>query len=251
MSSEDGESDRLLSPRRGRVDPGREATEDSDDRPQASEGPHPRPHGADRRALRDRAPARGRRSATRRWPTTATGCAAACTRTPPPSPTCSPTTGGRRPHRRAAVRGDGARHRRRARRRLHPVGVRVPRGRDPRARLPQPLAVPGPLDEGGAGAARRAGRPSGDRRRAHGGRGSSTRRWPPGARRWPRSTCQSIGYWHLPAEMEGRGGYPVVVYAIDGDVVHVDDRVLAPRPSRARCSTPRGRGWARTGTGCA
>ena len=41
--------------------------------------------------------------------------------------------------------------------------------------------------------------------------------------------CQSIGYWHLPAEMEGRGGYPVVVYAIDGDVVHVDDRVLAPR----------------------
>ncbi len=41
--------------------------------------------------------------------------------------------------------------------------------------------------------------------------------------------CQTIGYWHLPAEMEGRGGYPVVVYAIDGDVVHVDDRGLAPR----------------------
>jgi hypothetical protein len=40
---------------------------------------------------------------------------------------------------------------------------------------------------------------------------------------------QTIGYWHLPAEMEGRGGYPVVVYASDGDVVHVDDRVLAPR----------------------
>ena len=39
---------------------------------------------------------------------------------------------------------------------------------------------------------------------------------------------QTIGYWHLPPEMEGRGGYPVVVYAIDGDVVHVDDRVLAP-----------------------
>jgi hypothetical protein len=41
--------------------------------------------------------------------------------------------------------------------------------------------------------------------------------------------CQSIGYWHLPPEMEGRGGYPVVVYAIDGDTVHVDDRGLAPR----------------------
>jgi Butirosin biosynthesis protein H, N-terminal/Domain of unknown function (DUF4872) len=40
---------------------------------------------------------------------------------------------------------------------------------------------------------------------------------------------QSIGYWHLPVEMEGRGGYPVVVYAIDGDGVHVDDRFLAPR----------------------
>jgi Butirosin biosynthesis protein H, N-terminal/Domain of unknown function (DUF4872) len=40
---------------------------------------------------------------------------------------------------------------------------------------------------------------------------------------------QSIGYWHLPPEMEGRGGYPVVVYAIDGDIAHVDDRGLAPR----------------------
>jgi hypothetical protein len=41
--------------------------------------------------------------------------------------------------------------------------------------------------------------------------------------------CQSIGYWNLPPEMEGRGGYPIVVYAIDGDAVHVDDRGLAPR----------------------
>ena len=38
----------------------------------------------------------------------------------------------------------------------------------------------------------------------------------------------SVGYWHLPPEMNGRGGYPVVVYAIEDDVVHVDDRVLAP-----------------------
>jgi hypothetical protein len=40
---------------------------------------------------------------------------------------------------------------------------------------------------------------------------------------------QPIGYWHLPAEFEGHGGYPVVVYAIEGDSVHVDDRTLAPR----------------------
>jgi hypothetical protein len=40
---------------------------------------------------------------------------------------------------------------------------------------------------------------------------------------------QSIGYWHLPPALEGRGGYPVVVYALAGDVVHVDDRMLAPR----------------------
>jgi hypothetical protein len=40
---------------------------------------------------------------------------------------------------------------------------------------------------------------------------------------------ESIGYWHLPSDMEGRGGYPVVVYALDGDLVHVDDRFAAPR----------------------
>ena len=39
---------------------------------------------------------------------------------------------------------------------------------------------------------------------------------------------QSIGYWHLPAEMEGRGGYPVVVYGEAGDRMRVDDRGLAP-----------------------
>ena len=40
---------------------------------------------------------------------------------------------------------------------------------------------------------------------------------------------QSIGYWHLPPEMEGRGGYPVVVYALSGGLAHIDDRTLAPR----------------------
>ena len=39
---------------------------------------------------------------------------------------------------------------------------------------------------------------------------------------------QSVGYWHLPPELEGRGGYPIVAYALDGDRVHVDDRGLAP-----------------------
>ena len=49
--------------------------------------------------------------------------------------------------------------------------------------------------------------------------------------------------------MEGRGGYPVVVYAIDGDVVHVDDRVLAPRTvSREALDAARARvGSYRTG----
>jgi hypothetical protein len=40
---------------------------------------------------------------------------------------------------------------------------------------------------------------------------------------------QTIGYWHLPTEMEGRGGYPVVVYAAEGDTVRLDDRFVAPR----------------------
>jgi len=40
---------------------------------------------------------------------------------------------------------------------------------------------------------------------------------------------QSVGYWHLPPELEGYGGYPIVVYAIEGDRVHIDDRGLAPR----------------------
>jgi hypothetical protein len=40
--------------------------------------------------------------------------------------------------------------------------------------------------------------------------------------------CQSIGYWHLPPELEGHGGYPVVAYAAKDERVHVDDRVLAP-----------------------
>ena len=41
--------------------------------------------------------------------------------------------------------------------------------------------------------------------------------------------CQSVGYWHLPPELEGHGGYPIVVYGIEGDRVYVDDRGLAPR----------------------
>ncbi|GAA4979217.1 BtrH N-terminal domain-containing protein [Kineococcus glutinatus] len=37
-----------------------------------------------------------------------------------------------------------------------------------------------------------------------------------------------VGYWHLPAFLDGHGGHPVVVYAASGDRVHVDDRTLAP-----------------------
>lgn len=39
---------------------------------------------------------------------------------------------------------------------------------------------------------------------------------------------QEIGHWHLPEHRSGHSGYPVVVYAIDGDRVHIDDRNLAP-----------------------
>jgi Butirosin biosynthesis protein H, N-terminal/Domain of unknown function (DUF4872) len=39
---------------------------------------------------------------------------------------------------------------------------------------------------------------------------------------------QTIGYWHLPPELEGHGGYPVVVYALEEGLAHVDDRGLAP-----------------------
>ena len=39
---------------------------------------------------------------------------------------------------------------------------------------------------------------------------------------------QEIGYWHMPEHQSGRGGYPVVVYGVDGDRVRIDDRTLAP-----------------------
>jgi hypothetical protein len=53
---------------------------------------------------------------------------------------------------------------------------------------------------------------------------------------------QPIGYWHLPPELEGHGGYPVVVYAAEGDTVQVDDRMLAPRTVlRSTLDAARGR----------
>ena len=123
--------------------------------------------------------------------------------------------------------------------------------RDPRARLPQPLAVPGPLDEGGPRAARRAGRPPGDRRRTH--RGAAARR---GAGRRP----PGAGHDRPPVDRllapAGRDGGP---WRLPGGGVR-DRRRRRPRRRpraraadrrRDRCSTPRGRGWARTGTGCA
>jgi hypothetical protein len=39
---------------------------------------------------------------------------------------------------------------------------------------------------------------------------------------------QEIGYWHMPAHQSGRGGYPVVVHALDRDRARIDDRNLAP-----------------------
>lgn len=37
-----------------------------------------------------------------------------------------------------------------------------------------------------------------------------------------------LGYWHLPAFLDGHGGHPVVAYALTDGRVHVDDRTLAP-----------------------
>ena len=53
---------------------------------------------------------------------------------------------------------------------------------------------------------------------------------------------QPIGYWHLPAELEGHGGYPIVVYALEDGLAYVDDRMLAPRVvERDRLDAARGR----------
>lgn len=37
-----------------------------------------------------------------------------------------------------------------------------------------------------------------------------------------------LGYWHLPAFLDGHGGHPVVAYASTADRVHIDDRNLEP-----------------------
>ncbi|MFC7613136.1 BtrH N-terminal domain-containing protein [Actinokineospora soli] len=37
-----------------------------------------------------------------------------------------------------------------------------------------------------------------------------------------------LGYWHLPASLDGRGGHPVVAYAVGDGRVRVDDRNAAP-----------------------
>ena len=37
-----------------------------------------------------------------------------------------------------------------------------------------------------------------------------------------------LGYWNLPPFLDGQGGHPVVVYAVVGGRMHVDDRTLAP-----------------------
>ena len=65
--------------------------------------------------------------------------------------------------------------------------------------------------------------------------------------------CQTIGYWHQPAEMEGRGDYPWwCTRSTATSSTSNQPRVLAPRVDPARgARPPRGRGWARTGTGCA
>jgi hypothetical protein len=43
---------------------------------------------------------------------------------------------------------------------------------------------------------------------------------------WP--DRYQVGYWNLPEFLDGQGGHPVVAYAGSHDLVHVDDRTLAP-----------------------
>lgn len=51
-----------------------------------------------------------------------------------------------------------------------------------------------------------------------------------------------LGYWHLPAHLDGHGGHPVVVYREDEGGVYVDDRNLAPlRVERERLDAARAR----------
>ena len=91
----------------------------------------------------------------------------------------------RRARGRAAVRGDGAGRRRRARRGLHPVGVRRVRLPRAHARVPAPVAVPGAVGGGDRRAARPARRAARDGRREGRGRGARRAARPrPAGDRW-------------------------------------------------------------------
>jgi hypothetical protein len=37
-----------------------------------------------------------------------------------------------------------------------------------------------------------------------------------------------VGYWRVPEHLSGQGGHDVVVYALEGDRVHIDDRNISP-----------------------
>ena len=53
---------------------------------------------------------------------------------------------------------------------------------------------------------------------------------------------QLAGWWHLPSYLSGHDGYPVLIYATEGDRVFVDDRTLAPLSiSRDTLATARAR----------
>ncbi|MEV6815853.1 DUF4872 domain-containing protein, partial [Micromonospora sp. NPDC051296] len=53
---------------------------------------------------------------------------------------------------------------------------------------------------------------------------------------------QIVGYWHLPAHLDGHGGHQVVAYAYTDDGVRLDDRNLGPLTvDRARLDRARAR----------
>ena len=142
------------------------------DRAQAPEGARPRPHGQDRGELHHRPAPRPQRPPALGVPPAG--------RRPPRHPRHRRGAGqpgpARPPHRPAPVGGHGPRRRRRARGRLHPVGVQGPRAALAGPRVPQLLAVSGPLGAEGLRPSRRPGRRARDQLVPAGRAGAAGRR---------------------------------------------------------------------------
>ena len=139
------------------------------------------------------------------------------------------------------VGGDGARRRRRPRRRLHPVGVRGARS--------SPRSCSASATSGSTRAAGRRRRSSGSacrssctRPAARGARRrSSTPRSPQAGRRSPRSTARRSATGTCPRTRRDTAATRSSCTARDGDRVRIDDRNLAPLTVAARAPRRRAR----------